>query len=92
MGETECEGGSIPVLLPGGCALRLLLAGSATLPDPLRLVLELVGVDSEGSRPPPGSGIVIYTRTLGVAESLQQLRDSSAIQIPEPPEEDPEPS
>lgn len=89
MAETECEGGSIPVLLPGGCALRLFLTGAATQEDPLRLSLELVGVDSEGLRPPPGSGIVIYTKTLGVAPSLPELTDLSGLQIAEPLPVDP---
>jgi len=88
--ETECEGGSVPVLLPAGCALRLFLAGEATVADPLRLSLELVGVDSAGDRPPPGSGIVVYTKTLGVAPSLPELIGRSGLQTAEPQEADPE--
>lgn len=87
--ETECEGGSIPLLLPDRCAVRLMLGGSGTVQDPLRLSLELVGVDSEGSRPPPGSGIVFYTKTLGVHPEPQLLSEKSGLRIPEPPEEAP---
>ncbi len=90
--EVECASGLLPLLVPKGCALRLLLAGEATPEDPLRLLLELVGVDSAGDRPPPGSGIVIYTKTLGVAPSLLELIDRSGIQIPVKPEEDPVPT